>query len=59
MLFMTTALASAIMCPICGGYLHPSKSVSYDHITPRRDKGTGEAANGRLVHPFCNTGVKA
>lgn len=59
MLFVESALKSALRCPICGGYLHPTKSVSYDHITRVRDGGTGDLLNGQLVHPFCNSGVKA
>jgi hypothetical protein len=30
--FIHKALASAIKCPICNGYLDPEKSVSYDHV---------------------------
>jgi hypothetical protein len=59
MLFVESALKSALRCPICGGYLHPTKSVSYDHITRVREGGTGDLLNGQMVHPFCNSGVKA
>lgn len=59
MLFINTALSKALKCPICQGYLHPTKSVSYDHVVARRDGGTGDASNGQLVHPFCNTGIKS
>ncbi|MGJ8624729.1 MAG: HNH endonuclease [Yoonia sp.] len=45
-------------CSICGGYLHATKSVSYDHILPSSKGGTGELENAQLVHPFCNTGLK-
>ena len=45
-------------CPICKGYLDPHKSVSYDHITPVREGGLGEAENGQMVHPYCNTAMK-
>ncbi len=45
-------------CPICGGLLDVSKSVSYDHITPRRAAGLGTVENGQMVHPYCNTAVK-
>lgn len=59
MLFVESALQTALKCPICGGYLHPAKSVSYDHITRKRDGGTGDILNGQMVHPFCNTGMKS
>lgn len=58
MMFMTAALSSALKCPLCGGYLHPSKSVSYDHIVRKQDGGSGDPSNGQLAHPFCNTGLK-
>jgi hypothetical protein len=59
MLFVQTALKSAMKCPICFGYLHPAKSVSYDHVLRIRDGGSGNVSNGQIVHPFCNTGMKA
>ncbi|WP_082596140.1 DUF262 domain-containing protein [Rhizobacter sp. Root16D2] len=58
MMFVTAALASALRCPICGGYLHPAKSVSYDHVIRRADGGTGDVSNGQMAHPYCNTGIK-
>jgi hypothetical protein len=58
MLFVDVALKSALRCPICGGFLLPSKSVSYDHVTRVREGGTGEFGNGQLVHPYCNTATK-
>jgi hypothetical protein len=59
MLFMSSALKAALKCPVCQGYLHPAKSVSYDHIVPVRSSGSGDVSNGQLVHPFCNTGIKS
>jgi hypothetical protein len=52
------AIETALHCPICGGMLDPRKSVSYDHIIPRRDGGTGDISNVQRVHPYCNTGYK-
>ncbi|MEI4263430.1 GmrSD restriction endonuclease domain-containing protein [Roseovarius sp. D0-M9] len=52
------ALKSALQCPICDGLLEPSISVSYDHITRKGDGGGGDAENGQLCHPYCNTGFK-
>lgn len=57
-IFISKALTNAITCNVCGGKLDPHKSVSYDHIKRVRDGGLGNPANGDLVHPFCNTGVK-
>lgn len=57
-LFIRAALGGILPCAICGGYLQPTKSVSYDHITRRRDGGEGHVSNGQLVHPYCNTGFK-
>ena len=48
-------MENAQLCPLCGGLLDIDKSVSYDHIKPVRDGGTGEPDNGRLVHPYCNS----
>lgn len=56
--FIRTALASAIKCPICRGYLDPNKSVSYDHVVRVRDQGDGSANNCQLAHPFCNQSVR-
>lgn len=58
MLFVKAAISTALKCPICQGYLHPPKSVSYDHKSPVVHGGVGSVANGQLVHPFCNTGIK-
>ncbi|WP_418117935.1 GmrSD restriction endonuclease domain-containing protein [Variovorax sp. 350MFTsu5.1] len=59
MMFVNAALSSALRCPICNGYLHPTKSVSYDHIVRRAEGGTGDVINGQMAHPFCNTGMKS
>ena len=58
MLFIKNAITKAMHCPICGGLLDASKSVSYDHIVPVRKFGSGEVENVQLVHPYCNTGYK-
>jgi hypothetical protein len=56
--FITTTLAQAVKCPICGGYLDAAKSVSYDHKIPVRDGGRGHDENCQLTHPYCNQSVK-
>jgi len=58
LLFVKEAINSALKCPLCGGLLDPTKSVSYDHITPVRDGGMGDVTNTQLAHPYCNTGFK-
>jgi HNH endonuclease len=56
--FLKNALSSALKCPICAGYLDPSKSASYDHIERKQDGGLGAEDNCQLTHPYCNTSVK-
>jgi len=56
--FIKSALNSAITCPICKGYLDPTKSVSYDHIQPKSGGGKGVEENCQLTHPYCNQAVK-
>jgi hypothetical protein len=53
--FVRDAITKALPCPLCKGLLDPGKSVSYDHITPVRDGGTGDIKNTQLVHPYCNS----
>ena len=57
-IFVRKALESSLKCPICGGKLDPRKSVSYDHVIRVRDSVLGDASNGDLVHPYCNTAMK-
>jgi hypothetical protein len=57
-IFYREAIKREHHCPICGGLLDITKSVSYDHVTPRRESGLGTVENGQMVHPYCNTAVK-
>ena len=57
-IFYREAIQRAHACPICGGLLDHTKSVSYDHKTPVREGGLGSAENGQMVHPYCNTAMK-
>ena len=57
-IFLQDSIKKALRCPICGGYLDPNKSVSYDHIQRRQDGGGGDAENGQLAHPYCNSAIK-
>lgn len=56
--FITSALKSAMKCSICGGYLDPEKSVSYDHVLRAREGGMGDVSNCQLTHPYCNMSIK-
>jgi Protein of unknown function DUF262 len=58
-IYLRDSLAAAIKCPICQGFLEPANSSSYDHDQPVREGGVGSVENGKLTHPYCNTGVKS
>lgn len=58
LVFLTTALRTAIKCPFCKGYLDAEKSMSYDHVNPVRAGGVGDASNCALMHPYCNQSAK-
>lgn len=57
--FLQVAIQTAPSCSICGGLLHTIKSVSYDHSVPKVAGGLGTLENAQLVHPYCNTAIKA
>ena len=52
--FIQEVISKAMPCPRCEGLLNPGKSISYDHIKPVRDQGTGDSTNVQLTHPYCN-----
>lgn len=56
--FIKSALKAAIKCPICSGYIDSDKSISYDHINPKREGGIGSEQNLQLTHPYCNQSIK-
>ncbi|WP_164190804.1 GmrSD restriction endonuclease domain-containing protein [Stenotrophomonas geniculata] len=56
--FITSAISSAQCCTICGGYLDPTKSVSYDHAKDKKHGGKGNLSNCNMTHPYCNTAYK-
>jgi Protein of unknown function DUF262 len=58
-IYLRDSLNAAIKCPVCQGFLEPANSASYDHDTPVRDGGLGSVDNGKLTHPYCNTGIKS
>jgi hypothetical protein len=47
-------LPHAQKCPICKGFLHINGKV-VDHKQRRADGGTANVADGRWVHPVCNS----
>ncbi len=55
--FLSQAVPGTIKCGICQGFLD-SKSMSYDHITRKREGGTGNPENVQLAHFYCNTTYK-
>lgn len=57
--FIRQTIKSATKCTICGGYLDPQKSMSYDHVKRKSDGGKGDVDNCDLTHHYCNTGYKS
>lgn len=55
--FIREALKSGLKCKICSGFIHRN-SISIDHIIRKEDGGQGNAENGQLTHPYCNTTIK-
>lgn len=55
--FIKEALASALRCKICNGYIHRN-AISIDHIIRKQDGGIGSLENAQLVHPYCNSAIK-
>lgn len=55
--FMEEALSNALKCKICNGYIHKN-SITFDHIERKEDGGLGNAENGQLAHPYCNSTIK-
>lgn len=56
--FLRQAFKQALRCPICDGYLDPTKSASYDHIVRKQDGGDGAEDNCQITHPYCNSSIK-
>ena len=57
-IFLKESLQHSIKCHLCQGLLEPTISVSYDHDMRVREGGDASAENGKLTHPYCNTGYK-
>ncbi|TPK97232.1 DUF262 domain-containing protein [Mesorhizobium sp. B2-4-12] len=52
--FIESALPTAHRCELCGGLLH-SNAIVTDHADERSTGGSSAGANGRPVHPRCNS----
>lgn len=55
--FQRQALASAVRCSICGGYVHKN-SMHFDHEKRKREGGLPIADNLAVSHPYCNSTLK-
>jgi hypothetical protein len=55
--FIKEALAQALRCNICKGYIHRN-SITIDHDLRKAEGGMGTVENGKLTHPYCNTTYK-
>ena len=53
--FLKKSVDNAPKCPICGGLILAEKSVSYDHVQPKKSGGSGNIENAQLTHPYCNS----
>ena len=53
--FLKDLVANAQKCPTCNGLIVVEKSVSYDHIQPKKAGGMGNVENAQLTHPYCNS----
>lgn len=52
--YMREGVSSTLRCNICGGYLHKN-SIQIDHDLEVENGGIGNADNGKLTHPYCNS----
>jgi len=52
--FLRQADISILRCKICGGFLHKN-SITVDHDNEIENGGVGNADNGYLVNPYCNS----
>lgn len=53
-MFFAQALPTAQKCELCRGLLHVNGMVA-DHIQEKSRGGTSATANGRWIHPRCNS----
>jgi hypothetical protein len=55
--FIRDAIAKALKCAICGGFIHKN-AITIDHIQRKQDGGIGSVDNAQLAHPYCNSTYK-
>jgi 5-methylcytosine-specific restriction endonuclease McrA len=55
--FIKEAIKNGLRCAICNGYIHKN-AMTIDHIHRKEDGGKGNAENGQITHPYCNTTYK-
>jgi uncharacterized protein DUF262/HNH endonuclease len=55
--FFRDAIEGVTKCAICGAAVHRN-SMTFDHVTNRRDGGTGQVENASIAHPYCNSTIK-
>ena len=55
--FIKEAIKNGLRCAICNGYIHKN-AMTIDHINRKEDGGMGNAENGQITHPYCNTTYK-
>jgi len=53
--FLKKSVETAPKCPICSGLILTEKSVSFDHIQPKKSGGLGDIDNAQITHPYCNS----
>ena len=52
--FIRSAISTGLHCTICNGYIHMN-STQVDHKTDKKYGGVGNADNGQITHPYCNS----
>ncbi|MGE0680067.1 MAG: DUF262 domain-containing protein [Candidatus Binatia bacterium] len=52
--FLREAISTALRCGICDSRVHRN-AITIDHIVPMRERGSGNASNAQLAHPYCNS----
>lgn len=53
--FLRKSVETAPKCPICNGLILTEKSVSFDHVQPKKSGGRGDINNAQITHPYCNS----
>lgn len=51
------ATEGAVRCSICRAMVHKN-SMTFDHVTRRRDRGSATSDNAAVSHPYCNSTIK-